>query len=147
MASDDAQGYKRFPFATSHPTSVSKWLFLGPETIYWGAKYLKDLWKVKEIYITENGCSGSDDLSPENQIYDTDRIMFMRNYLTQLQRATTEGIPVKGYFYWSLLDNFEWSAGYSIRFGLYYMDYKTLQRIPKLSADYYAAVAAHNAVM
>lgn len=147
MASDDEQGYKRFPFAASHPTSVSKWLFIGPETIYWGSRFMKELWNVDEIYITENGCSGSDDLSPENQIYDTDRIMFMRNYLTQLQRATTEGIPVKGYFYWSLLDNFEWSAGYSIRFGLYYMDYKTLQRIPKLSADYYTAVAGNNAVM
>lgn len=147
MASADEQGYKRFPFAASHPTSVSKWLFIAPETIYWGSKYMKDLWGAKEIYITENGCSGADDLSPENQIYDTDRIMFMRNYLTQLQRATAEDIPVKGYFYWSLLDNFEWAAGYSIRFGLYYMDYKSLQRIPKLSADYYSEVARLNAVL
>ncbi|MGB3078041.1 MAG: GH1 family beta-glucosidase, partial [Saprospiraceae bacterium] len=106
-ASSNEEGYEKIPFAKSHPTSTSKWELLGPETLYWGAKHVQKLWNPKEIYITENGMSGTDELTPDNQIYDTDRILFLRGYLTQLQRATSEGAPVKGYFYWSLVDNFE----------------------------------------
>jgi beta-glucosidase len=54
-------------------------------------------------------------------VYDTDRIMYLRNYLTHLQRATADGVPVKGYFLWSMLDNFEWTAGYGDRFGIVYV--------------------------
>jgi beta-glucosidase len=72
-------------------------------------------------------------------VYDTDRIMFLRSYLTQLQRATSEGVPVRGYFHWSLMDNFEWAD-----FGLLYVDYATQQRTPKLSASFYREVAARN---
>ncbi len=73
--------------------------------------------------------------------------MFLRGYLSQLQRATAEGVPVKGYFYWSLVDNFEWAMGFNTRFGLYYMDYKTLKRIPKLSVEYFKAMALKNSVL
>ncbi len=147
QASSNEDGYEKIPFAKSHPTTTSKWELLGPETLYWGAKHMQKLWNPKEIYITENGCSGMDELMPDNHIYDTDRIMFLRGYLTQLQRATAEGVPVKGYFYWSLVDNFEWASGYGTRFGLYYMDYKSLKRIPKLSAGYFKAMAQNNAVL
>jgi len=77
-------------------------------------------------------------------VYDTDRIMFLRSYLTQLQRATSEGVPVRGYFHWSLMDNFEWADGFGTRFGLLYVDYATQQRTPKLSASFYREVAAQN---
>ena len=147
QASTNKDGYEKIPFAKSHPTTTSKWELLGPETLYWGAKHVQKLWNVKEIYITENGCSGTDELTPDNHIYDTDRILFLRGYLTQLQRATAEGVPVKGYFYWSLVDNFEWASGYGTRFGLYYMDYKSLQRIPKLSVEYFRAMAKNNSVL
>ena len=147
QASPNEDGYEKIPFAKSHPTSTSKWELLAPETLYWGAKHVQKLWNVKEIYITENGCSGTDELTPDNHIYDTDRIMFLRGYLTQVQRATAEGVPVKGYFYWSLVDNFEWASGYGTRFGLYYMDYKSLKRIPKLSAEYFKAMAQNNKVL
>lgn len=146
-AAPNETGYEKIPFAKSHPTSTSFWELLAPETIYWGAKHLQDLWHVPEIYITENGYSSTDELSEDGQITDTDRIMFLRGYLSQLQRATSQGVPVKGYFYWSLMDNFEWAAGYGIRFGLFYMDYKTLKRIPKLSSGYFKAMAMHNAVL
>jgi beta-glucosidase len=73
--------------------------------------------------------------------------MFLRNYLTQLQRATAEGVPVRGYFHWSLMDNFEWSGGYGTRFGLIYVDYATQRRTPKLSASFYREVIARNEVM
>ncbi|MFN7791294.1 MAG: family 1 glycosylhydrolase, partial [Cyclobacteriaceae bacterium] len=120
---------------------------LAPETLYWGAKHVQKLWDVKEIYVTENGYSSTDEVTPDNQINDTDRIMFLRGYLSQLQRATAEGVPVKGYFYWSLVDNFEWAMGFNTRFGLYYMDYKSLKRIPKLSVEYFKAMALKNSVL
>lgn len=147
QASSNEDGYEKIPFAKSHPTSTSKWELLAPEALYWGAKHVQKLWNPKEIYITENGYSGTDELTPENHIYDTDRIMFLRGYLSQLQRATAEGVPVKGYFYWSLVDNFEWASGYGTRFGLYYMDHKNLQRIPKLSVEYFKAMAQNNSVL
>ncbi len=147
QASNNEEGYEVIPISKSHPTSTSKWHHLAPETLYWGARFTQTLWNVKEIFVTENGCSGIDELTQDNHIYDTDRITFLRNYLTQLQRATSDGVPVKGYFYWSLVDNFEWASGYGTRFGLYYMDYKSLKRYPKLSADYYKVIALNNAVM
>lgn len=147
QAASNDMGYEIFPFAKSHPSSTSPWEKLGPETLYWGARHVNKLWNAKEIYITENGYSSTDELAPDNRIYDTDRIMFMRSYLSQLQRATREGVPVKGYFYWSLIDNFEWAVGYGTRFGLVHMDYKTLKRTPKLSAEYFKAMAKENAVL
>ena len=61
----------------------------------------------------------------DGQVYDLDRISFLRNYLRQLQRATAEGVPVRGYFLWSLMDNFEWIFGFEKRFGLYHVDFET----------------------
>jgi beta-glucosidase len=66
--------------------------------------------------------------------------------LTQLQRAISEGAPVRGYFLWSLMDNFEWIFGFEKRFGLYHVDFSTQRRIPKLSASFYRNVIAKNAV-
>ncbi len=80
-------------------------------------------------------------------VYDTDRVMFLRHHLTQLQRATAEGVPIKGYFLWSMMDNFEWSAGFGNRSGVVYVDYKTQKRTPKMSASFFREVAARNAVV
>jgi beta-glucosidase len=73
--------------------------------------------------------------------------MFLRNYLTKLNRATSEGFPVRGYFLWSLMDNFEWGDGYSLRFGIYYVEYETQKRYPKESAMWYREVIRHNALV
>ena len=73
-------------------------------------------------------------------VYDTGRVMYLRNYLTQLPRAVAEGVPVKGYFLWSLLDNFEWADGYDKRFGIIFVDFVTQKRTPKLSATFYKEV-------
>ena len=124
----------------------SDWLKCGPEALYWGPRMLQEVWGVKEIYITENGTSSADVPAADGIVYDTDRIMYLRNYLSQLQRATSEGVPVKGYFLWSLLDNFEWADGYHNRFGIHYVDYATQTRTPKLSAQFYKAVIAGNRV-
>ena len=146
VAADNAQGYTLAPFPASFPHMKASWLRPGPEAIYWSPRNVARLWNVKSIYITENGTSGSDQPAPDGTIYDVDRIMYLRNYLTQLQRATSEGVPVQGYFLWSLLDNFEWSDGYEQRFGLYHVDFKTLRRKPKLSAAFYRETIAKNAV-
>jgi beta-glucosidase len=131
----------------SYPHMFSPWLTIGPEALYWSPKLAHELWKVDTIYITENGASSSDVVAPDGHVYDTDRTMYLRNYITQLHRAVSEGIPVKGYFLWSLLDNYEWADGYEKRFGIVYVDFKTQKRIPKLSAEFYRRTIAENAVM
>jgi beta-glucosidase len=145
-ATDSAQGYEQVPYPTSTPHMASPWILLGPECLYWAVRNVCDLWKPKGIYITENGCSSDDVVTSAGRIDDVDRIMYLRNHLTHLHRAVTEDYPVKGYFLWSLLDNFEWADGYSKRFGLHYVDFKTQKRTPKLSAEWYKDVIAKNAV-
>src|SRR5438270_416518 len=81
------------------------WLMVGPEASYWAARLASELWKPRAIYISENGCAANDALV-DGRIDDTDRVMFLRNYIANLRRATSEGYPVRGYFLWSLLDNF-----------------------------------------
>jgi beta-glucosidase len=143
-SSDAAPDFVSVPFPAKHPTMNSSWLKIGPEALYWGPRNVAKVWNVSDIYITENGCSATDVPATDGPVYDTDRIMFLRSYLTQLQRATSEGVPVRGYFHWSLMDNFEWADGLSTRFGLLYVDYTTQQRTPKLSASFYREIAARN---
>jgi beta-glucosidase len=145
-AADNAQGFEVVPPPSSFPKMFSPWLAIGPECIYWGVRNVCDLWKPKGIYITENGTSSDDVLTAEGRVDDLDRVMYLRNHLTQLHRAVAEEYPVKGYFLWSLMDNFEWADGYSKRFGLHYVDFKTLKRTPKLSAEWYKTTIAKNAV-
>ncbi len=140
-------GYAVIPWPASYPTMFSPWLRFGPEGLYWGPKHAADLWNIKSIYITENGTSSTDTVAQDGHVYDTDRVMFLRNYLTQLQRGLADGVPVKGYFLWSLLDNFEWADGYEKRFGITYVDFKTQKRIPKLSAEFYGNVIRENRVL
>ena len=145
-ADSSPAGFAVVPNPPSFPHAPSPWLTTGPEGLYWVPRNVNKLWGVKEIYITENGCSSSDVPAADGNVYDTDRVMFLRNYLTHLQRATAEGVPVKGYFCWSLMDNFEWADGYTNRFGLHYVDYATQKRTPKLSAHFYKEVIRQNAV-
>jgi beta-glucosidase len=147
QASDAPSGYTVIPLPASYPHMKSSWLTFGPGTLYWAPRQLASLWNVKEIYITENGTSAADKPAADGTVYDLDRIMYLREYLGQLRRATAEGLPVRGYFLWSLLDNFEWLDGYTNRFGLHYVDYNTLKRTPKLSASFYSKVIARNALV
>ena len=146
-ADGSPEGYAIEKPEASYPRMASPWLLIGPECIYWGVRNVCDLWHPPAIDITENGCSADDVVTAEGRIEDTDRVMYLRNHLTNLQRATAEGYPVKGYFLWSLLDNFEWADGYSKRFGIHYVDFSTEKRTPKLSAEWYREVIARNAVV
>jgi beta-glucosidase len=149
VRADDSSpvGFAYVPHPPSFPHAPSPWLFIGPEALYWGPRHVSKLWGAKEIYITENGCSSSDIPAQDGKVYDTDRVTYLRSYLTQLRRAAVEGVPVRGYFLWSLMDNFEWADGYTNRFGLHYVDYETQKRTPKLSADFYRETIARNAIV
>ena len=92
------------------------------------------------IYITENGLAVDEGESLEDTLDDQERIDYMKSVLIPLHRAMQEGIDVRGYYAWSLMDNFEWSAGFDARYGLYYTDYETMERLPKKSALWYAEV-------
>jgi beta-glucosidase len=146
VASDQKPGWKVLPFPASFPHMNSEWLRIGPEVIYWAPRLAAKVWNIDTIYISENGTSSEDKLAPDGQVYDLDRVSFLRNYLRQLQRATAEGVPVRGYFLWSLMDNFEWIFGFEKRFGLYHVDFETQKRTAKLSAAFYREVVARNAI-
>jgi len=145
-ASDKKPGWAVLPFPSSFPHMNSEWLRVGPEVIYWAPRLAAKVWNIDTIYISENGTSSEDKLSADRKVFDLDRIMFLRNYLTQLQRATSEGVPVRGYFLWSLMDNFEWIFGFEQRFGVYHVNFETQARVPKLSAAFYRDVVAKNAI-
>ena len=99
------------------------------------------------MVVTENGMACRDELVVEadgtKAVHDAERIEYVRRHLEAVSRAMTEGVPMRGYFVWSLLDNFEWAFGYAKRFGIVYMDYETLERTPKDSFRWYRGVIAN----
>ncbi|MDI7275661.1 MAG: family 1 glycosylhydrolase, partial [Anaerolineae bacterium] len=97
----------------------------------------------RALYITENGCAFADRLEG-GRVHDERRVAYLREHLAACWRAIQDGVPLRGYFVWSLLDNFEWTYGYSKRFGIVYVDYGTQERILKDSAHFYREVALAN---
>lgn len=114
-----------------------------PECLYWGTKFLHEKYKMP-IYITENGKSCCDTVSQDGGVHDKERVDYINNYLKYLKASVAEGTDVRGYFHWSLMDNFEWAYGYTDRFGLIYVDYKTQKRILKDSAYRYREIIKTN---
>jgi beta-glucosidase len=147
VPADTPDGYLVVPRPATYPHMASEWLFVAPPALYWTPKLMTSLWDIRKMYITENGCSSADVLRPDGRVLDSDRVQYLRSYLENLQRAAADGVPLAGYFLWSLLDNYEWSDGFSKRFGITYVDYKTQKRTPKLSWEYYRSVIANNAVV
>ena len=135
------------PFPANYPATDCKWLYLMPQAIYWGPKYVTELHGPQPLYVTENG-EGYNEAPPVNgEVLDLHRVECVRNNLTHLRAAMKAGARVKGYFLWSLMDNFEWEDGYQRRFGIVYNDFATQRRTPKLSAQWYAQVIKRNAVI
>ncbi len=130
------------PHAAGAPLTLFHW-HVTPQGLYWGPKFLYERYG-KPIYITENGCSGMDWVALDGKVHDPARIDFTRRYLRELGRAIADGVDVRGYFHWSIMDNFEWAEGYKHRFGLIYVDFATQQRILKDSAYWYRDVIASN---
>ena len=100
-----------------------------------------------KLYITENGAAYPDQVNGVGQVDDPLRIAYYQGHLKSVSNAIAMGVPVQGYFAWSLMDNFEWAHGYSKRFGLIYVDYETQDRILKSSAKWYRDVIEANQVI
>ena len=98
------------------------------------------------LVITENGCAYHRRRGADGQVHDTDRIDYLRQHLTAVRAAIEAGVDLRGYYLLVVLDNFEWAWGYSKRFGIVYVDYATLERIPKDSALWFRDVITHNAI-
>lgn len=101
-------------------------------------------YKLPPLYITENGAAYKDERTGDGRIHDTRRIQYIRDHLLAAHQSIQNGVDLRGYFCWSLLDNFEWAHGYSKRFGLVHVDYETLKRTPKDSARWYSRVIRRN---
>lgn len=135
-------GPERVPHAAGTPLSAFKWPVI-PESLRWGPRFLHERYKLPVI-VTENGISLADWVSLDGGVHDPQRIDFLQRYLTELQRGIADGADVRGYFHWSIMDNFEWAEGYKQRFGLVHVDYETQRRTPKDSAFWYRDFIAAN---
>ena len=131
--------------AAAGPVTAMGWEIY-PEGLAETLRWLHTSFRFPCYLITENGAAMDDRPDASGYVDDQDRIDFIRQHLAVVHQLIGEGIPVEGYFAWSLMDNFEWAWGYTQRFGLIRVDYDTLERTPKASAAWYAGVAGANAL-
>jgi beta-glucosidase len=124
------------PYQKKNFTGVFPWLHYVPEALYYGPKFLFERYQ-KPIFISENGIAIVDELTRGNRIHDSMRIRYLKGYLNALLKVKQEGVPITGYFAWSLFDNFEWAWGYEPRFGLIYVDRISERRYIKDSFAFY----------
>uniref|UniRef100_A0A7N0VF79 Beta-glucosidase n=1 Tax=Kalanchoe fedtschenkoi TaxID=63787 RepID=A0A7N0VF79_KALFE len=122
----------------------SVWLYKVPWGVYKTASYIKERYGNPTIILSENGMDDPGNATFHKALVDSERMAYFRGYLQQLKRGIDEGANVIGYFAWSLLDNFEWKSGYTSRFGITYIDYKTLNRYPKMSAYWFRKMLARH---
>jgi len=130
------------PLDDGHPQTAIRW-FVTPEAMYWVCKFIYERYG-KPIVITENGMSNIDWVSSDGHVHDPQRIDFTQRYLQQLKRAVEDEVDIRGYFHWSIMDNFEWAEGYKERFGMIHVDYPSGKRTLKDSARWYSTVIATN---
>ena len=115
-----------------------------PRGLYDLLTRLHQEYSIPQYFITENGAAFNDTVSEDGHVHDPRRIQYLHDYLLQAQAAIAAGVPLAGYFVWSLMDNFEWAQGYSKRFGIVYIDYPTQRRIIKDSGYWYRDTIAAN---
>jgi beta-glucosidase len=135
----------RTVFLNPNPTEMGWEVY--PEGLYEILGRVHFDYNFPKIYITENGAAYPDVIDEKGKVEDPLRIAYIRDHLISVSKAITVGVPVKGYFAWSLMDNFEWSYGYSKRFGLIYVDFETQRRILKSSARWYRDVIGANKIL
>lgn len=124
------------------PLSLYHWK-MTPSCLYWGPRLLNERYKLP-VVITENGMAGCDWVARDGAVHDAHRIDFTARYLAELRRACADGVDVRGYFHWTLMDNFEWAQGYKMRFGLVHVDFASQARTIKDSGRWYAKVIRSN---
>lgn len=115
-----------------------------PRSLYDLLIRIKKDYPIEKIYITENGCAYNDPPDKNNIINDSKRIEYHSSHIKELKNAIIDGVPCKGYFAWSLMDNFEWCEGFGKRFGLIWVDFESLKRIPKQSFFWYKSLIENN---
>ena len=115
IKSDPTNGFKRLPFSPTHPKTAFDW-YVTPEFLRWSSRFFYERYKLP-IVVSENGMSNIDWVDSEGKVRDPQRMDYLKTHLLQLQKAMEEGVPVQGYFLWTLMDNFEWAEGYRQRFG------------------------------
>lgn len=135
------------PYPERYPVADSPWLKLNARAMYWGPRLAAEVFGAKDVIITENGAGYNDAPPAKGEVFDLHRLEYIRACLRELRRGVADGVPVSGYFAWSLMDNFEWADGYDRRFGLVYTDFKTQARTLKASARWYSSVMRENAVV
>jgi beta-glucosidase len=139
------------PTVVQAPKNPDNWTDMGweiyPDGLFYVLNRLYLEYRPQKIYITENGASYSDSPGTDGQIHDQRRINYLRSHLAAAHRAINAGVPLKGYFLWSFLDNFEWARGFSQRFGITWVDFATQQRILKDSALWYRQVIKDNGLL
>jgi len=139
--------FEQLSLPANYPRADSPWLNIMPQVIYWALKFAHENYGPKEIFVTENGCGYNVEPVVGGEVHDLHRREFIRSYLRELQRAINDGVPVKGYFLWSFMDNYEWEDGYTRRFGIVHVDFATQKRTPKLSSRWYSEVIRNNRVV
>ncbi|KAK1280007.1 Beta-glucosidase 47 [Acorus gramineus] len=129
--------------------TVMEWYYVTPQGMEDMVMYLKERYNNKPIFVTENGYPDENwaNATIKDFLYDINRVNYMRSYLDSLATAISKGADVRGYFAWALLDNFEWISGYTKRFGLHHVDFKTMKRTPKLSATWYKQYIANHSTI
>lgn len=135
ILADELGNPKEFIRPNGYPITHTDWA-VEEEAIYWLSRLCYERYK-KPIYITENGMAGDDWVHLDGQVHDPARIDYLKRYISKVKEAISDGIDIRGYFVWSLMDNFEWASGYSKRFGLIHIDYETQKRTPKDSYYWY----------
>jgi beta-glucosidase len=125
-----------------HEINTYGWYVI-PECLYWGPRFFYERYQ-QPIIITENGMPNLDWVARDGKVHDPQRIDYLARHLLAFERAGADGVDIRGYFQWSIMDNFEWQEGYKQRFGLVYVDYATQRRIPKASAYWYRDVIVSN---
>ncbi|KAG1368123.1 beta-glucosidase 1 [Cocos nucifera] len=126
------------------PRAHSYWLYIVPWGMYKAVSYVKEQYGNPTVILSENGMDDPGNITLPKGLHDTTRINYYKSYITELKKAIDDGANVIGYFAWSLLDNFEWKLGYTSRFGLVYIDFRTLKRYPKMSAYWFRQMLQRN---
>ena len=124
------------------PRTAMDWP-ITPEVLYWMPKFFYERYKLP-VMITENGMANLDFVMADGEVHDPQRVDYVKRHLQNLKKAIEEGVPVLGYQYWSIMDNFEWAEGFDKRFGLIYVDYRTGERVLKDSAYAYKKIIETN---
>ena len=142
VSAGEEKGYEFVKRGIGYPKTAFNWP-VNPECLHYPLIYLAERYKLP-LYVTENGLSSTDSVSLDGKVHDSARIDFIQKHLLALLKAIEYGVDVRGYFHWSIMDNFEWDSGYFERFGLIYIDFNTQERILKDSAHYYSEVIREN---